>query len=81
MFLCAKRFTDFIKNNELPSCVNCVHFIEQPHGYQNDRSEFGKCKLFGEKNLVSGGIKYMFAANCRQKGLCGTEGKYFEESA
>jgi len=44
---------------------------------------FGKCKLFGHKNLVTGKIEYKFASVCRNSisgELCGVDGKYFDEA-
>ena len=41
---------------------------------------YGKCKLFGKKNIVTGKIKYEYADFCREdKEKCDLEGKYFEE--
>ena len=44
----------FIKNNDLPCCVNCIHFIESKNNYPYDTipdNNSGKCKLFGVKNV------------------------------
>lgn len=86
-------WASFIKNTDMPSCVNCVHFIEPIAELKwNDKSELvsvrvgqlGKCKLFGDKNLVTGKIDYKSALDCRhdspENKLCGIDGKYFEEA-
>jgi hypothetical protein len=67
----------FIKNNDLPCCVNCIHFTENKNNYVNS---LGKCKLFGVKNIVSCEIDNELASVCRQdKNKCGPRGKYFQE--
>jgi hypothetical protein len=52
-----------IKNIDLPICVNCVHFIK--HDSLPSIEIYGKCKKFGEMNLVTGSIEYEFATVCR----------------
>jgi len=79
------QMRSFIKNTDMPSCVNCVHFIEPKMVLESEQSIvlFGKCKLFGDKNLVTGKIDYKFASDCRHSKsgeLCGVDGKYFDES-
>jgi len=72
----------FIENNNLPSCINCIHFIEykNKNSLLDDSSSYGRCKLFGEKNIVSGQINYSFASFCRDNNKqCGLDGKYFEQ--
>jgi len=72
----------FIENNNLPPCINCIHFIEykNKNSLLDDISSYGKCKLFGEKNIVSGQINYSFASFCRDNNKqCGLDGKYFEQ--
>ena len=65
-----RKFTKiFIKNTELPICSSCLHFIEHTNNYPYDsipsNEQYGKCKKFGEVNLVTGVIEYDFANNCR----------------
>jgi len=79
-FMMVNKNPNFIKNMDVPSCVDCVHFIKyetrEPYN-----SEFGKCKLFGRKERVSGEIIYDYASICRDKissDACGPDGKYFE---
>jgi hypothetical protein len=46
----------------------------------NVNQDLGKCKLFGEKNLVSGIITYDYASVCRiSENRCGINGKHYEE--
>ena len=72
----------FIKNTNLNTCINCIHFIEHKTNYpyddlSNDK-KYGKCKIFGEKNLVTGEIEYNYAFESRKhQTLCGINGKYF----
>ena len=73
-----------VKNMNIPSCINCIHFIEHktnyPYDYLPDNKNNGKCKLFGEKNIVSGEIDNLYALQCRTyDNLCGREGKHYEE--
>ena len=59
----------FIRNKELPICSNCVHFIEHRNNYPYDPipcdEEYGRCKQFGEVNLITGAIEYDLARHCR----------------
>ena len=59
----------FIRNTELPICSNCVHFIEHTNNYPYDSMPsdtlYGKCKKFGEINLVTGAFEYDLAKYCR----------------
>ena len=69
----------FIRNTELPSCFNCIHFIEHTNNYPYDSvpsdKEYGRCKKFGEVDLVTGLIEYDFAKNCRNDiKKCGKNG-------
>jgi len=64
-----------IKNNNVPACKNCAHFICSTSILYN-----GKCSLFGEKNIITDEIEYNFAESCRNDdNKCGYEGKYFTE--
>lgn len=68
----------YIRNTEKPSCVNYVNFIPDQSCYHFDilpDDNFGKCKKFGELNLVTGGIEYDMALNCkRHETKCGNKG-------
>jgi hypothetical protein len=69
----------FIRNTTLPSCLNCIHFIEHTNNYPYDDTpsdtQYGKCKKFGEMNLITGLIEYDFAKNCRNDiNKCGKTG-------
>ena len=59
----------FIRNKDLPVCVNCLHFIEDKTNYPYDPppndAQYGKCKKFGEVNFITGLIDYDFASRCR----------------
>jgi len=67
-----------IKNNNLPSCCNCIHFKPQ---YYNDFDEsLNRCTKFGEKDIITNKIKYDFVDSTRNnEDKCGLEGKYFEQ--
>ena len=69
---------NFIKNAELPVCRNCVNYIRDTNNDYN----YGKCRLFGEKNIFSGNIRYTVVETARtDEDKCGKEGKhYFEET-
>jgi hypothetical protein len=65
----------YITNINTPICVNCLHFI--PHSDRFDNA-LGKCSKFGKKDLVTGDIKYEWAAICRTLDRkCGESGLYF----
>ena len=60
-----------IKNMNYPVCKDCVYFIP-------DKSiTFSKCSFFGEKNVITGDIKYDFADLSRMY-KCGESGKYYK---
>jgi hypothetical protein len=72
----------FIRNTELPNCFNCLHFIEYKNNYPYDpipcNTQYGKCKKFGEVNLITGVIEYDFANNCRNDvNKCGKLGSEY----
>ena len=46
LLLCIIKMPSFIKNIDLPACVNCIHFIEDPY-----TSYDAKCKKMGIKNF------------------------------
>jgi hypothetical protein len=68
-----------IRNMNIPSCKNCIHFN---HNIYNNSfsSSLNKCEKFGEKDIVTDKITYDFADSCRNdESKCGKDGKYFEE--
>ena len=74
--------SSFIKYNNLPSCINCLHFIKDISNYPYDPppndKKYGKCKLFGYQNMVTGEINNEYAIECRNnQNKCGEKGKYF----
>lgn len=78
-----KRFTSyFIRNQKLPICSNCIHFIEHKNNYPYEPlpsdSLYGKCNQFGEVNIVTGIVEYDFANMCRDNiNKCGKYGSHF----
>jgi hypothetical protein len=67
----------FIKNVELPVCKTCVHF--KPYDANELNYNLGTCGKFGNKDIVSGEIKYVFAKSCRiDDDQCGKNGTHFE---
>jgi hypothetical protein len=74
----------FIRNKELPICSECLHFIEHTNNYPYDpipsNAQYGRCKKFGEKNLITGAFEYEIAMNCRLNAKeCGKFGSEFTE--
>ena len=74
----------FIRNKELPICSNCLHFIKHTNNYPYDPiprdDQFGRCKKFGEVNLITGEITYDLAMNCRLNiNKCGELGLEYTE--
>ena len=59
----------FIRNKELPICSKCAHFIEHTNNYPYDpipsNEKYGKCKKFGEMNMITGSIEHDLASDCR----------------
>ena len=65
----------FIKNLNLPSCVNCVHFLKYNNNDEPQNIDLGKCSQFGKKDIISGIITYDYASICRDdKDQCGKNG-------
>jgi hypothetical protein len=63
--------TQFIKNINLPSCIDCLYYL----------GKFGRCSKFGEKDIITGKIVYCQASQIRhQENLCGIVGNYFEKN-
>ena len=59
----AMCFSSKIKYMEYPICKTCIYFLPDETSSRPD--EFAKCKLFGEKNIVTGEITYKYAELCR----------------
>lgn len=74
----------FIRNKELPICSKCVHFIEHTNNYPYDPEPsdayYGKCKKFGEINVITGQIMYDSARISRlDDSKCGHSGSQYTE--
>lgn len=68
-----------IRNANIRSCKQCIHFQPDPSIYSGSTSTFAKCKMFGEKDIITDKITFDYADRCRtQEDKCGKEGKYFE---
>ena len=75
----------FIRNTELPICSKCVHFIEHTNNYPYDPipsdKQYGRCKKFGEINMITGEIEYDLARNSRlDDNKCGSFGSEYTEN-
>jgi hypothetical protein len=71
--MCLPKF-DKIKNIDLPSCRNCVHFISGTTVY------YGRCKKFGVKDVITNEIDFNMASSCRNdENTCGIVGKHFQQ--
>jgi len=74
----------FIRNTDLPICSNCLHFIEHKNNYPydplpNDRL-YGRCKQFGEINVITGMIDYDSAKVCRDDNKkCGKNASEYKD--
>lgn len=67
-----KTGEQFIKNINLPICINCAFFDKQ--------NKLMVCKKFGEKNIITGNIKYMSVVESRtETNACGELGTYYVE--
>ena len=71
----------FIKNEHVTSCSNCLFFIKPIFHYPEPEIKanlYGRCKQFGEKDIITGEIEHLFALSCRKdKSLCGMEARHF----
>jgi hypothetical protein len=77
-----KRLSTFIRNKKLPICINCLHFIEHKNNYPYDPNPsdhlYGKCKQFGEVNIITGIFQYEYARLCRDNSnKCGKFGSQY----
>ena len=67
-----------IKNINVPSCRNCIHY--KPQILHEFSSPYSKCDYFGSKDINTDYISYDYADLCRNdENKCGLEGKYFEQ--
>lgn len=70
-----------IKNEHVTSCSNCLFFIKPTlKGDYNETSFslYGRCKQFGEKDIITGEVEQSFALACRKdRSLCGIEARHF----
>jgi|1048.fasta_scaffold30582_2 hypothetical protein len=78
-YLCVIR----ILQHQPHVCVNCAHFIphEQNYPYNPRNNElYGKCALYGKRNVVSGRVIHQYADICRSDDkMCGIDGKNYQE--
>ena len=70
-----------IKNNNIPSCVNCEHFVKGNVNMDDlGKSQPHKRKKFNYKDVVTGDIKQELAEACRNdEKMCGKQGVYYVE--
>jgi hypothetical protein len=77
------RTFSVIRNKELPICSKCVYFIEHTNNYPYDpipiNEQYGRCKKFGEVNMITGIVEYDFANDCRKDSKCGKKGSEYIE--
>jgi hypothetical protein len=67
----------FVKNTTFKICKKCVNFIEDKSNDPDD-TLFGRCKMFGEQNIITGEVENDNASLCRYDNTkCGIDGKYF----
>jgi len=67
-----------IRNDHIPNCKNCYYF--ERHELNKDNFDLGRCRMYGEKDIVSGEITYEYAVHCRKNDAqCGKEGIHFVE--
>lgn len=81
-----KRFlSNFIRNTNVRICIGCENYVLKPNSttydYYNkyvDHNTAGRCKLFGEKNMLSGETIYDYALDCRRDtNKCGIDAKHY----
>ena len=63
----------FIKNVNLPSCSECMFYVQ-------GKLKSGICTKFGEKDLITGKITHQNVLITRfDENLCSMKGHYFEK--
>lgn len=69
----------FIRNTELPICSKCLHFIEHTNNYPIPcNKQYGRCKKFGQTNMITGEIEYDLAKQSRSDdNKCGRFGSEY----
>jgi len=80
-FISLVNCEQIIRNVNIPSCKNCIHF--RPNILDNDYSSFSsRCQKFGERDLITNKVNYDFANYCRiDENKCGENGKYYEKDS
>lgn len=61
-------------------CKKCINFIPEAPSfrYDDDDNRLGRCRKFGEQNLVTGKIEYEMAITCRHNETkCGIDGIHY----
>ena len=70
--------SNFIKNVGLKVCQNCKFF--KPRDSLEYKYTLSECTKFGEKNIITGDITYIYASTCREdEKKCGKLAKHFED--
>ena len=78
LFIVFVNCENFIKNVNINSCRNCIHYKAAYHNDYN--SDLNRCAIFGENDIITDEISYNFVKYCREnENECGKKGKYFEE--
>lgn len=78
VFLKGNSCSNRIKNYNKPICAECMYYIKNKG--ISSLFDFGKCKKFGVKNIVTGKINYKYAEICRDyEHLCGINGNYYKK--
>ena len=73
----------FIRNNNLPICLHCIHFIENTNNYMYNKhpsnKKYDRFNKFGKINITNGLIEYDFAKDCRNDiKKCGINGLQYK---
>lgn len=67
-----------IKHVYKPPCRSCKYFIPHDSWNKHDAMTFGRCKLFGEKNLQTNEITFDLASTVRSDiWKCSTNGTFY----
>lgn len=68
-----------IINGDLPTCSRCIHYRPDFLFFLPVNNHFGKCSKFGEKDIITGKINYIYADYIRNdENKCGINGRMFE---
>ena len=69
-----------IQNIKSPICNTCKYYKPFTIFKNSDNLKYSLCMRYGEKNIITGEVKFEFAGNVRKdEKKCGSNGIYHEK--